>query len=408
MGWTQTGTLNLTNGSKAVVGVGTQFVTQAKIGDGIRGPNGLLYQIDNITGQLAMSIDPAYEGPSVNGAAFMLVPIQGYVKESADRLRVATDTFRDYPLQLGNKQDKNANLTAMSGLTGAADRIPYFTGVGALSLAAFTAKARELVSQTTTAGMRTTLFDAALPVEFGGTGGTNQQTAQTGLGLVPVSGPSDLDGTRLLRPGWQGFGGPQRLIPNTDFNALPTLSFDFIGQTTTNGPEAGDFYISNKFYDGNNSLVRAVSISSGKEYFRVKIGVWGPWSMVTTTSNAAGAIASGAIIEKGSNASGEYTRYVDGTLICVLPINSRTVDISAVNGSGGFNSLVQGRAAYPYPFISTPFQDISVTSLTDSAIWYGSGDTGTPTEFKRYYLFGFTAGARSIETRGLAIGRWKA
>lgn len=187
MGWTQTGTLNLTNGSKAVVGVGTQFVTQAKIGDGIRGPNGLLYQIDNITGQLAMSIDPAYEGPSLNGAAFMLVPIQGYVKESADRLRVATDTFRDYPLQLGNKQDKNANLTAMSGLTGATDRIPYFTGVGALSLAAFTAKARELVSQPTAAGLREVIFDSALPVQQGGTSAVTAVQARINLGLGSIA-----------------------------------------------------------------------------------------------------------------------------------------------------------------------------------------------------------------------------
>lgn len=187
MGWTQTGTLNLTNGSKAVVGVGTQFVTQAKIGDGIRGPNGLLYQIDNITGQLAMSIDPAYEGANVNGAKFILVPIQGYVKESADRLRVATDTFRDYPLQLGNKQDKNANLTAMSGLAGATDRLPYFTGVGALSLAAFTAKARELVSQPTAAGLRGVIFDTALPISQGGTSAVTPYQARINLELGSIA-----------------------------------------------------------------------------------------------------------------------------------------------------------------------------------------------------------------------------
>lgn len=49
------------------------------------------------------------------------------------------------------KQEVNANLTALAGLTGVSDRLFYFTGAGALSLATYTAFARTLTSRATAA-----------------------------------------------------------------------------------------------------------------------------------------------------------------------------------------------------------------------------------------------------------------
>lgn len=98
-------------------------------------------------------------------------------KTEADRAVAATD----------NKQDKNANLTAMSGLAGATDRLPYFTGVGALSLAAFTAKARELVSQPSAAGLRGVIFDTALPISQGGTSAVTPYQARINLELGSIA-----------------------------------------------------------------------------------------------------------------------------------------------------------------------------------------------------------------------------
>jgi hypothetical protein len=50
-----------------------------------------------------------------------------------------------------SKQNTNVNLTALSGLAGLADRIGYFTGVGAMALTAFTSVGRTFVGLTTTA-----------------------------------------------------------------------------------------------------------------------------------------------------------------------------------------------------------------------------------------------------------------
>jgi hypothetical protein len=99
----------------------------------------------------------------------------------------------------------DAELTALAGLTSAADRLPYFTGSGTASLATFTAFGRSLVDDAdatagrTTLGLGTIATQASsavtitggsitgitdLAVADGGTGASSAGGARTNLGLV--------------------------------------------------------------------------------------------------------------------------------------------------------------------------------------------------------------------------------
>ncbi len=68
-------------------------------------------------------------------------------------------------------------------------------------------------------------------------------------------------------------------------------------------------------------------------------GAWSQWREVFNTANILGTVSqssgvpTGAIIERGSNANGEYTRWADGTQICWLVVEETLAVIDAYGAS---------------------------------------------------------------------------
>ncbi|WYW03527.1 tail fiber assembly [Pseudomonas phage vB_PpuP-Laguja-5] len=189
--------------------------------------------------------------------------------EALDNSAEALDTANDALALVVNKQNLNDNLTALSGLTGAADRVPYFTGLGALSLANFTAYGRSLAALTDSAGLkalanipgRNVLINGAMMVAnrgasvtvpdstglYGGpdrwicvnsAGGGMSQYISTSSGADPIptivqqvtATPTDLSTTHYL-------GGIQQRIEGYNARKLvgKALTLSFLFQANING-----------------------------------------------------------------------------------------------------------------------------------------------------------------------------
>ncbi|WP_122813256.1 tail fiber domain-containing protein [Pseudomonas viridiflava] len=114
MPWLRGGTVSVTNGSTAVVGVNAGFDASARIGDAFVGPDGLNYEITNVASPTVISILPAYKGPTVNGSAYAIMPVQGYPK-------LLVDAFNQLRVQFGDKM-------AALGTTGNYDVLPLAKG----------------------------------------------------------------------------------------------------------------------------------------------------------------------------------------------------------------------------------------------------------------------------------------
>lgn len=102
MTWYKTGAVTVTPGSNAVIGTGTSFIANSRVGDGFRGPDGGWYEITNIASDTAMSISPPYGAPS----AYAIAPLQGYTKESADQLRAATKEIAGTATDMSDQIDQ--------------------------------------------------------------------------------------------------------------------------------------------------------------------------------------------------------------------------------------------------------------------------------------------------------------
>lgn len=122
---------------------------------------------------------------------------------------------------------------------------------------------------------------------------------------------------------------------------------------------------------------------------------------VDTSSYIPNTLASGAIIERGSNANGNYIKYPDGTMI-----TSGSIVVASSNNSGNVYT-------FPHAFISTPkvtahANEISSGGASGSIVTEMANAT---TSFVYVKALGHAASAiydiTNCEIIVNAIGRWK-
>ena len=114
MVWQRSGTVSVQSGSTTVVGANVDFAASSRNGDSFVGPDGATYEVTNVASATVISILPAYKGATVSGAAYAIMPVQGYDK-------MLSDAFNGLVNQFG------AKLAAL-GTTGNYDILPAAKG----------------------------------------------------------------------------------------------------------------------------------------------------------------------------------------------------------------------------------------------------------------------------------------
>lgn len=366
MPWYKAGTVNVTLNSNAVTGSGTAFIVNGRVGDAFRGPDGRWYEVTNVASNTAISIDPPYIGATASGGSYALAPMQGYVKDSADALRAIVNTY-------------GAQLSAL----------------------------------------KTTGNYDVLPLSKGGTGGTDLQTARDGLGLgtaataTLTTSVNDSTVGRVLRVGDHGIGAESlNSVAGTTIDALRSNGFYYVasGANQGNAPSSTNGYLWNRSITQAYAIQNYYVVTTGVEYKRVlNNGAWTAWSVVGSpivgTTSQSGGVPTGSIIERGTNSNGEYTRFADGTQICMV---SMPTTAQAVNTASG--TLFQSASVsitWPMPFLATPTVSSFVGRNSSDTISLGITlriVSSTDCSFKWWSTF--SSASLGVFGSIIAIGRW--
>lgn len=236
MSWYRAGTVAITGGQTTVVGTGTNFSLNSKVGDEFVGPDGRSYEITNVASATVISILPGYIGATVAAGAYAIKPTGDYLKESANQLRQITQQFGDTLAVLGNSSSAatlRANMSAAK--SGANSDITSITGL-----------------------------TTALSLGQGGTGATTASAARTALGLgtaATVAAGSAVGNVQLV--------GDRNLPIAATINTYGVSHQFWTSQATAGAPEAGSFgMIMNSAWSGGAYGGQILLSVTGRAYFR--------------------------------------------------------------------------------------------------------------------------------------------
>lgn len=142
--WYATGTVSVNNAATSVTGVGTSWLSFGIREGDYFFSGGLMVPISAVGSNTGITLASGWPGSNISGANYFIVPASESV-----RTVVASRTVLDLLL--------NGTTAAFAGLTGAANKIAYFTAADAMAVADFTEVGRAVVGAANVAAQRTAL-----------------------------------------------------------------------------------------------------------------------------------------------------------------------------------------------------------------------------------------------------------
>lgn len=365
MAWYKEGTASIVNGQTSVSGVGTKWASNARVGDAFRAPDGFWYEVVNIASETTLGIFPAYQGATVSASpSYVIAPMQGYVKDSADRLRAAvismessatssaaaaaaaktsetnaktSETNAAGSASTATAAANNAAGSNSSAVQSAASAQQYATNAKTSETNAKTsetnAKTSETNAKTSETNAASTLNAAAkkgansditslsglttpLTVGQGGTGSQTAAGARQNLGLPLITSLTDNTLGNVLTAGYAGMGSKNDLRGTVFETGTPTDLFSrgmIVGfaRGGTDGlviPGLGATIYGALICNGQWSDVSGASsinqlfIHSGGMYkrFPASATTWGPWLKVYDQNNIIGPVTQSGGVPTGA------------------------------------------------------------------------------------------------------------
>jgi len=388
MAWYRTGTVAVTNGSATITGTGTAWVANAAVGHGIVLPDGRIYEVAAVVSNTQITLATSYLGSTASGQSYMIVPTRGPELALLQSVAALLETYGAAFLGVG--QGNFADGTAAApGLRFAADQNTGMRRIGTDVLALVTGGVDRF--QVTNSG-------AVLAGLLTGTAVTQSQT--------------DTTAGRLLKVGDFGLGASGPLVAtNVDliaangFYRLTTGAFS--AASPTPGLGSGQ-YLVHYNWDGNaaHQVLYTFGTGAPSPFERAKVsGVWTPWhrsfngkNILGTVSQAAG-VPTGAVIESGANANGNYTRFADGTQMCQAAVGAALTPNVA---TGSIFSSPEYTWTFPAAFATAT---IAVTcSPRNAADVWGRARVTSATQGAAKLMSAAVTTATTIDL--FAIGRW--
>ncbi len=292
MAWLRAGTVAVTNGSTTVTGTNTGFAANTRVGDAFIGPDGRQYELQNVASDTVISILPAYLGPTASGQPYAVMPVQGYQKLLADLVRDWTNQYGVKMAALGSTGNYDV-LPVEKGGTGGTDQASGRVGLGLGAVAT----------------------DDVLTIEKGGTSSTSPSAARAALGLgtaaVTDVTSSSVDETlgRVLRVGDFGVGAISSPY-------LPRISDSVVGGTYRFNPESagipavgyGSVHVGSYDKPTKNFTKIVVYMNTPKAYLMGSINgsAYTPaefYTTANTTRGSGGALSAASPIVRIANVS---------------------------------------------------------------------------------------------------------